>query len=492
MEPSGETEEASASELEPRWTERMPRPNALEALVLGTFALFGFAAGSRPIQDNSTFVHLRTGINMVHTWSIPRVDPYSFTAHGQPWVVQSWFASLLYGAAYVVGGVHLLQILNAVLFAALALVIALLARTGSGVRSMASAGAAVGLGIVYWTPRPLVFGLLGLALLIWITERNWSPLWVIPMMWVWVNTHGSFPFAFVWLGLRLLGEMFDTKSLRRPRWPLVVASVGGLVVAAINPLGPKLLVFPFTITHKQAAFKHVVEWATQNFQTRDGLFLLVALTITVLLLTRARLAWADALPVAGFLALGLFSARNIAPLAVVLAPALGRSMRSAKAGGAQPDLVRPQGERPAFARAAAFALAILVVAFGATSIAGPGFSFATYPTAAEQWMADRNLFDPQRHRVVAQDVVGCYLILLHGTHGRVFIDDRVDMYPLGVSLDYLALLRAQPTSPDILNRYEADVVLWPKGHPLVTLLQTQPEWKTVYADKGWVVLIRSG
>ena len=28
---------------------------------------------------------------------IPRHDPYSFTAHGAPWVVQSWLASMLYG-----------------------------------------------------------------------------------------------------------------------------------------------------------------------------------------------------------------------------------------------------------------------------------------------------------------------------------------------------------------------------------------------------------
>ncbi len=41
--------------------------------------------------------HLATGRLIVSGHGIPSHDPYSFTAHGAPWVVQSWLASVLYG-----------------------------------------------------------------------------------------------------------------------------------------------------------------------------------------------------------------------------------------------------------------------------------------------------------------------------------------------------------------------------------------------------------
>ena len=82
----------------------LPRRTAIEGLVLATFALLGFGIGARPLGDNSSFLHLRTGIEILNGRRVPTVDPYSFTAHGHPWVVQSWLASVAYGAAYRMAG----------------------------------------------------------------------------------------------------------------------------------------------------------------------------------------------------------------------------------------------------------------------------------------------------------------------------------------------------------------------------------------------------
>src|SRR4051812_30183961 len=69
----------------------------VETIVVAVFAISGFRLGARPIHDNSMFTHLRTGVDMVRSGAIPRVDPYSWTAHGHPWVVQSWLAEWSYG-----------------------------------------------------------------------------------------------------------------------------------------------------------------------------------------------------------------------------------------------------------------------------------------------------------------------------------------------------------------------------------------------------------
>ncbi len=471
------------------------RAPSVETLVVATLGVFGFRVGVRAISDNSAFVHLRTGIEMLRTWHIPRTDPYSFSAHGLPWTVQSWFASLLYGAAYHLGGflfgasgqLHSELLLQGALMAALAVLIARLARTGAAVRTMASAGVAVLFGAVFWSPRPLVLGLLGLVLLITVVESEGHPLWIIPITWVWVNSHGSFPLGALWLGLYYVGAVLDTRSPARRLWPYIAAEGAGLVVSAVNPIGVHLLTFPLTVESKASVFRNVVEWRSPNFQTGDGVYALVLICLALVIVLRARLAWSDVLPVVAFLALGLFSLRFIAPAAVVLAPALGHALRPAQRHPEQPP--DPVLER--LSRLVAAALAVLVLAFGALSLRGSGLDLSSYPAAAETWMAAQGYFNPSLHRVAEQDVVGCYLILLRGSTGRVFIDDRVDMYPVSVSNDYDTLLHAQPGAASVLDKYAVDTVLWDRHLALPGLLLAHGGWAEVYKDKGWVVLTRA-
>jgi hypothetical protein len=467
----------------------------VETLVVATLGVFGFRVGVRAISDNSAFVHLRTGIEMVRTWHIPRTDPYSFTAHGQPWTVQSWFASLLYGLAYHVGGflfgrggqLHVELLLQGVLMGVLAVLIARLARTGVAVRTMASAGVAVLFGAVFWSPRPLVIGLLGLVLLITVVETRASPWWIIPITWVWVNSHGSFPLGALWLGLAYLGAVLDSKTLERWMWPYLAAGGAGLAVSAVNPLGLHLLTFPLTVQDKASVFRNVVEWRSPNFQSGDGMYALVLIVLALVIMLRAQHRWSDVLPVVAFLALGLFSLRFIAPAAVVLAPALGRALRPSGPRPPRP----PDAALAGLGRLVAGALVVLVAAFGVLSLRGTGLDLSTYPASAEEWMATHGYLDPALHRVAEQDVVGCYLILLRGSAGRVFVDDRVDMYPVGVSNDYDTLLHAQPGAATVLDKYGVDTVLWDRKLALPGLLMSHGGWRTAYQDKGWVVLTRN-
>lgn len=62
-------------------------------MVGGAAALWGLAIGLRPLSDNSALTHLATGRLIIEGWSIPRRDPFSFTASEHPWTVSSWLAS---------------------------------------------------------------------------------------------------------------------------------------------------------------------------------------------------------------------------------------------------------------------------------------------------------------------------------------------------------------------------------------------------------------
>ena len=202
---------------------RRLRAPSLESLFIGALVLLGFRLGVLPIGDNSMFTHLRTGVDMVPGAGIPREDPYSYTARGVEWVVQSWLPEWTYGWLDKLGGFRLVVLEQAVLFAVLALLIARLARAGTPLRTALSAGLAVGIGRAFWSPaaaavRPDLYG----------PDRHasWSdgarPWLLVPVVWLWVNSHGSFPLGLVWLGARAVGEWLDWKSWPRETRPLRV------------------------------------------------------------------------------------------------------------------------------------------------------------------------------------------------------------------------------------------------------------------------------
>jgi hypothetical protein len=455
----------------------------METLFVATFALLGFRLGARPISDNSMFTHLRTGIDIAQGQGIPRVDVYSWPALGTDWVVQSWFAEWIYGLAYRVGKLELVVFEQAVLMAVLASLIASLARTGAPLRTALVGSLAVGLGAAYWSPRPLIFGLLCMALLITAVERRWQPWVLVPVLWVWCNSHGSFPLALAWLGARVVGEWLDER-----RWPADTArylwwAIVGLAVAAINPLGPKLLSFAVTLGDKQDVFRSIVEWRSPNFQTTTGLFTLACLGGALVILSRQRTRWADLLPTIGFVALGLIAVRNVPVAAVVIAPALGRALAVAT-----PAKQAAASNRLHLGFLGVIAVAMVIFAVGIAR--ERPLAVASYPVRASTYLDQNRLLDAP-HRIAHQDVVGNYLVLRFGRGARVFIDDRYDMYPIELSKEYEKLLRATPGAAEILDRRKVDVVLWDRRQPLVALLRASGKWVTVYRDGDWVVLRRT-
>jgi len=480
----------------------------IESLFAATVVLFGFRLGARPIGDNSMFTHLRTGIDMARTGHIPRTDPYSFTAGGEPWVVQSWLAELTYGWAYRVGGLRLVVLEQSVLVAMLVWLVLRLARAGSPLRTALAGGTAVCVGAAFWTPRPLLFGLICMALTILIVERRKSPWLLVPVLWVWASTHGSFPLGLVWLGGRMVGEGIDARAWPKDAWRYVVGFLAGLAVSVVNPLGLKLLAFPLTLGEKQESFRNIVEWRSPDFSRAGGHFALAALALALILLLRARIGWRDIVPVVGFLIAGLLAARNIGVLGVVLAPALGRALRrpdvdASVVAPADPPPEEeeeepsppPPAEAPAPAlgsrvrinRAILALIGAAFLVFTASIYDKPPLDLVGYPEEPMAFLDEEGLLAAP-HRLATQDFIGNYLTL-RWPAVPVFVDDRFDMYPLSVSRDYEALLSGRGSSLEILDREKIDIVLWQPKLPLVPLLEARG-WRQTYTSDDWVVLQR--
>lgn len=430
--------------------------------------------------DNSALTHLATGRLILEDWAIPRHDPYSFTATEAPWTVYSWLASTGMALVERAGGGDGIQLARAAITCALAGLVWVLTRPAGalGGRIITTAAVLV-VGTGAWTERPLLLALLLLAFVVLLAERDRGPSWPVAVaMWVWVNVHGSFPLALVYLGARLVGRRLDRSPLGQLR-PLLGAAVVGTLAGAVNPLGPRLLVFPFELLGRSELLARVLEWRSPNFSQPPNLVLLGALLLALLLCTR-RAMFEDAFVAVVFGAAACLAVRNAPFAMIVLTPVLARGLRGmgTVSGGARSRLTG----------VGAIALSGFAILLVASSLQGPAYDLEKYPVAEVAWMESQGLMDG---RVATQDFVGNFLIARRGRNANVFFDDRFDMYPRAVILDYVALLDGTEGWQRRLDRYRIDAVLWERSEPLAGLLRLDPGWRVVRRDAEWVVAVRA-
>ena len=445
----------------------------------GAFALWGLGVGLLRLHDNSYLTHVATG-RLILAHGVPTTDPYTFTAHGRPWVVESWLASVLFGVVERAAGGHGLQVLHAALGAGLGALAWVLTRPARQLPGrIVAAGGLLAVGSGYWTSRPLLIALVLFGALIAMTETGrGSPWLLVPLMWAWVNVHGSWPLALVYLVVRIAGRRADGAALERlPR--LLGATAGGVVLGAANPLGLRLLDYPLTVLTHHQAFAHVAEWQSPTFSDPVNGAFLAAVLLAVVLLVARRGSIEDVLVTVVFAAAALEASRNVPVAALVVTPVLARGLT----GLGQLDGTR-RGLLPA---AGLGALTVLGAAMVAGAVHRPAYDLSAYPVSEVSWMQRHGLVPG---RVATPDYVGNYLEFRFGARARAFVDDRVDVFPPAVERDYGVLLDGHEGWQAVLARYGVAAVLWPRSEPLAGLVAEDPRWSVRVRDRHWIVAVR--
>ena len=443
------------------------------ALLGVAVAAFGGLIGAKPLSDNSFLTHLTTGRLMLQGY-FPSTDPYSFTAHGHPWVIQSWFASLLYGVAdKLAGGLGIRMLVVSVSIVLALTCWRLTRRAKTVVPRLLSVIPALLVGTSMWGSRPLLFGLLCFALLVLVLEEERDPRWLVPLMWVWVNTHGSFPLGIVLIVVVAFGAKLDghdiSHAISTLKWAVL-----GLAVSALNPIGPRLLWFPFELLTKQDVLSHMAEWQAPGFQSNWQRVFLVSVVVVAMLaprLTPAR-RYRVLIPGIVFAASGLYSMRNIPSATVVISLLLACEIRGL--GSILGSVRKPFYRMVGIGEVALFAVLVVV------RLGGPSFKLADFPVNQIDWLQSHGRLTPT-NRIAAQDVVGNYLTFRTDGHQPVFVDDRVDMFPKSVVSDELTLIHGTAGWEKVLDRWDIDSIVWAQGGPLTSLLAASPtKWKLAY------------
>ncbi len=457
---------------------RLRRSTVLAAVV----AVIAVRLGSAPLGDNSLFTHIATGRRLVRGdigslfggWP----DPYSRVSAGEPWVVQSWLASVLLGTADAVAGGVGVRLLFGAVMAALVLAVWRLGRPGGVTVQVGTTVLALTIGATAWLQRPLLFGLLALAVLWLVAEERRDARWAAPVMALWVNVHGSFPLGLVLLAARAAGRRLDGEDLAHDRRLLGWAALGTVVGGVANPVGPALLLFPLRLLSRNEVLQYVVEWRSPNFA--DGwtrLFLVLVIAAIVGLVRRP--SWASALPTIVAVVAALLATRNIAVATVVLVPAVARGL--AGVGEIDGDAAATGAWR-AVPAVMVVALAAVVVGVGRTD----DYALETYPVPAVEWLESRSLLDGSVD-VVHQDWVGNYLTLTQPGF-PVHIDDRFELHPPSFVTSYRTLVVGGPEWRESVG--DSPVVLWQRGTPLEAIMREAADWRVAWEDDDWFVACR--
>ncbi len=255
---TGDGDVAAAPAPVGRSRRRIP---SMSAVFGACFALFAWAVQLRPLQDNSFLWHLKTG-HWIIGHGIPRGDIFSFTAPNAPWVVQSWLAEVAYATIDNIFGPFGLRVFRAVVSALIAYLVYRLASrlTGERARAAMLTTAALAVSFTLWSERPLLLGVLGMVILVWIVEipdclaGRRAAVTLPVLMWTWANVHGTFALGFAYLCAHLLGRWLDgALPWQGPDRRLLVGSAAALAACMVNPLGISLLLFPIHLPTSTAS-----------------------------------------------------------------------------------------------------------------------------------------------------------------------------------------------------------------------------------------------
>lgn len=483
--------------------------DAIDKLFIGILIVLA----GRPLTDVDFGWHLRSGMDLLRTWHIPQLDPYSYTLPDYPWVNHEWLSDGIVAFIYQHLGTGVLIMFFAIIVVAAAWLAVSAWSTASRKSKFISSALIILAALWYWGVRVQMVTVLGAGLVMWsfVQYRNgrlkqlW---WYVPLFWLWANLHGGFL-----VGLGLLAIMVGAEGIKllinryrlahrqrqlaepalRPDqfWQLVVIGIASSFVTLFNPYGWHLYYDFYKLFTTPLALSSLTEWQPIQF---SGFFLIYLIVLLVALLWTYRKAeptrWAVMLIL---FALTIWSRRNLPffllASAGFIAEAIDISVRRIS-----DYLVRRRWLVAGLAVGVGliFILPNLVWLLGKAGDTATIANLHQYPLQAIQWA--------RAH----PDQIGTHIYNSYGDGGflvwqfpeqKVFIDGRMSYWQMGdkfVLRDARAIDVADPGAIQMMqDRYGVDWVLVNPHLKLAQALSQQPGWQLVYNDSIAVIYTKT-
>lgn len=468
-----------------------------------------FCLGVTRVFGLDIWWHMAVGRYLLQTHTFPRNDVFSFT--GAPWDNKEWLFGIFAYLVHCIGGVGLMTLVKAALFASTFVLLYALSvkRSGNRYVSIAVVVLAALACRIRLAFRPELASLIFIAILLIMLEcylrGNRKPLCAFPfLMLVWVNVH---PLAFLGLAILLIyiaGQLIArglSSQAAANGWRrlggreflvLLIILAASCAAFVCNPISWHRFLSPLELVTKHSAYLSTITEVKPlpifQFPSFAAFLLLAVFTLVMFVSTMEP---ADTIMLVVFGVISITMARN-APLLPVCATAIivreFAQFFSSLPDGALEFLKR---WRRLFDSAIAVLLAALIVWAVRLPDFGLGYGGLLYPEGAVKYARANkplgrmfNIYD-----------WGGYIIWNLYPQYQVFMDGRgPDVYSPEYWAEYETVELAKDGWNKVLDKYDVNFILISTGDKLRNLIarlnESEP-WRLVYWDFQSMLFLRN-
>ena len=480
------------------------------------FAIFFYCTtcifSQKLLGDGDTGYHIRAGEYILKTFTIPHFDMFSFISPALPWTAHEWLSEVIMALLYdTFGMAGVIIFYGGLISAVYSLLFRMLRRLHGHVTvALILTMLAITSSMLHWLARPHIFSLL--LMLVWYglldsyQYRGINRLYLLPLlMLLWVNLHGGFIAGFILLFIYGAGNfylahcgMVEEREAADRRWrQLLKISLLCLVASLVNPLGYKILLFPFTLVSDRYMMDQVMEFLSPNFHETTILpfRVLLLLLLGLVAASRRRLNIIEIALLLFFLNMALYSVRYITLFAIISVPIAAKvadQFLNESDGSIIGWIKRKDAD---YAEIDALARGYLwpVLTFLAIMLYLPAssvefrFDEKIKPMAAIEFLKREqipgNMFD--------NDEFGDCTIFAAWPQYHVFIDGRLDMYGSKRLKEYRTIVNFEPGWELIMKKYDMNWVFFDANTPFSRYLLGRSDWHLIYADKVANIFVRT-
>jgi hypothetical protein len=468
-----------------------------------------------PLPPLDFWWHLKMGEVIATTRSIPRVDVFSFTATGRPFVLQNWLGELIYYWTYRVGGFSLLVFLGTAITVAGFLLMYQLCLNGTrNRRIVALIGFLAALGN-YGFLRPQTYSFLLFAgfyfVLAQYTEHRRDRLWLLPfLMALWVNLHGAFV-----LGLGLVAIYLAAESCRHFTDPgrtdaLSVAELRKLAVilllcgttTLLNPEGYGIYSYVRSVIFDAGSQQLVAEWQPPRLNDFLGFLLFYCpflLAVFTFIHARVKPNLTEIVLFFGFAIFGLTAIRNAAWFSTITYPLIARYLPLVDLDPLLPlrrykvierlfEASASGNEKKIYGWVNCVLLILAIIVLASQSpwirpeLTGKSLLAEQTPVGVADFIQQREL----KGRIFHSQEFGDYLMWRLWPEQKTFVDGRVHLFTLDFLQEYERSIQ-NPLSADVFERWNIQYLLLsklsdPASLPTITSLEESGAWTKLYED----------
>jgi len=457
----------------------------------------------KPIADPDFWWHLRTGQLIEQTKEIPRVDPFSFSANGKPWVAHEWLSEILFFQLYKLGSYQLLIPVFALIITASFLFTYLRCPKES---KPYVAGFTLLLGVLTALPplgvRPQMMTFLFTGIYLYLLDRyrkyeKIGTLIPLPLiMLLWVNFHAGYILGIV-LEIVYLGgwvielavsrfwkkEEFNPESIRSLL--LLAGALGASLLAIlVNPSGFRIFSFSFQIFFDPAIQAYIQEWVSPDFHMAMWLPLIIMILALIGsgMIGNRPISITKVILTMGFGFAALRSARHVPLFALTVVPVLAEQLS---------NLIKfnPPSQTPTrlfrwintiLVGAIAMVLALKIIQLPEKQKITEAENF---PTQAVSWIIENK---PAGNIFNSFNWGGYFIWRLYPDY-LVYVDGRPDMYGSTFMTDYIDIHFTNPGWEEKLDQKNVQLVFVESDSNLANALQQSMKWEEVYKDQQSVI-----